>query len=301
MISDHLEMGRGTAAITLTPSAAEPATSAIRTVLLHIQKENLDTQIEFGLALARACSAHLSCVHATPIEAYTAFDSFGGVFVMNDVIRALDDEEADLKSRAEQELNGEDISWDYEQVTGSVGRIVAGRGALADLIVTGRSGHEGQFPGWAISSLADLLHLARTPIFIPGERQDSFDAGGTALIAWDGSFQAANAVRATIGLLKLASEVRVLQVEEQKEEAFPGTRLLEYLSRQGVHAELRVEPMRGKDHRTITAVLLSYAGAIGASYMVMGGYSHSRIGQFVFGGVTRDLLAGSPLSIILAR
>ena len=60
-----------------------PETSTVKTILLHIIDDEFhDHQIDTALSLARAHSAHLSCLHVTPIEAYVAFDSFGGVFVM---------------------------------------------------------------------------------------------------------------------------------------------------------------------------------------------------------------------------
>jgi nucleotide-binding universal stress UspA family protein len=38
-----------------------------------------------------------------------------------------------------------------------------------------------------------------------------------------------------------------------------------------------------------------------AAYMVMGGYSHSRISEFMFGGLTRSMLAGSPVPVFIAH
>lgn len=279
--------------------------STVKTIVLHVQNDqSLSARVEAGLALARASSAHLSCVHVTPFEAYVAFDNFGGVFVMNDVIKALDEEETDLRSRVEEELRNEDVSWDYTQVTGSIARVIAGHAALADLVVTGRNGHARQFAEPAIGMLGDLLHWSRTPLLIPADEDRPFDPTGTALIAWDGSFQAANAVRSSVGLLKLASSVHVLHIlEEEKEEAFPSTRLLEYLSRHGIHAELSVieAGVDVRDQAVISATLMARAKAIDAAYMVMGGYNHSRIGEYIFGGVTRSMLKGAPLPLVIAR
>ena len=44
-----------------------------------------------------------------------------------------------------------------------------------------------------------------------------------------------------------------------------------------------------------------YAVLAGASYLVMGGYSHSRAGEFLFGGVTRSLLREFPISLVMAH
>ena len=277
----------------------------VKTILLHVQNDkSLAARLETALSLARACEAHLSCLHVTPIEAYVAFDSFGGVFVMNDVIKALDEEEQAVQAKIEKELRNEDVSWDYEQVTGNVCGQLVSHAALADLVVTGREPHRADFAGPAIGIMGDLLYRTRTPLFIPGDKDVPEDPTGTVMIAWDGSYEAANAVRSSVGLLKLASNVQVVQiVDEAKKESFPGTRLLEYLSRHDIHAELSMieAGVDIRDDDVISATLMARAMAIKAGYILMGGYSHSRIGEYIFGGVTRTLLGGCPVPLLIAH
>ena len=286
------------------PAATEHAAAAgVKTILLHIQNDaSLDQRMETALSLARACDAHLSCLHVTPIEAYVAFDSFGGVFVMNDIITALDEEEARLKARMEAELTSEDLQWDYVHVTGNVPTQLLRHAALSDLIIVGREPHRSDFAEPKIGLLGDLLHRSTTPLFVPATDGGPVDPSGPVIVAWDGSHEAANAVRAAIGLLKLSSDVRIVQVREStKNEAFPGTKLLQYLSRHGIHAELQVEPASGAEGEGIAGVLLAYARANSAAYIVMGGYNHSRVGEFLFGGVTRTLLGDCPVPLLIAH
>ena len=271
----------------------------MKTILLHIQNEDdLKARIEHGLSLARAASAHLSCLRVTPVEAYVAFDSFGGVFVMSEVMDALDQQEKNVRARAEAELKNEDVSWDFTQVTGNVVTRLAGAGALADLIITSREMDKGKPSGESLGMIGDLLYRARTPLFVPGTAAEPCDAKGTAVIAWDGSFEAANTVRSSIGLLRLATSVRVARVEEQKDDGFPETRLLEFLSRHGIHAKQTLLAPEGDD---IAATILAHAQSLDASYVVMGGYSHSRLGEYFYGSVTRRLLSDSPVGIVIGR
>jgi nucleotide-binding universal stress UspA family protein len=284
----------------------QSAAGGVKTILLHIlDDEHRAHAIETGLALGRACSAHLSCLHVTPIEAYVAFDSFGGVFVMNDIIRKLDERDVELHREIENELGGEDVSWDYEQTTGNVASAIIRRAALADLLITLRQPPARDFVGPTIGFLGDLIQRSRTPLFIPGSTKQTFDPTGPTLIAWNGSFEAANSVRASLGLLKLSRDVRVLHVSEEKpgSDAFPGTKLLEYLSRQGVHAELCPEPSPTGDvgHDVIAGMIVAQAQGLRAQYIVMGGYSHARIGEYVFGGVTRTLLKDCPIALVIAH
>jgi len=290
----------------LQPVERAFAPSTVKTILLHvIDDEFHDQRIDNALALARAHSAHLSCLHVTPIEAYVAFDTFGGVFVMNDIIRKLDERDVELQRKVEARLGKEDVSWDYEQLTGNVESMVISRAALADLLVTAREPVRKDFIGPTVGFLGDLLHRSRTPLFIPGSDGGTFDPTGKVLIAWNGSFEAANAIRASLGLLRLATDVRVLQVPEEKpqEKEFPATKVLEYLSRQGVHAELVPEPSPTGDvgHDVVAGMILAQARGAGAAYIVMGGYSHMRVREYIFGGVTRTLLKDCPFPLVIAH
>lgn len=136
-----------------------------------------------------------------------------------------------------------------------------------------------------------------TPLCIPGDECKTFDPFGKAVVAWNGSFEAANTIRSTIGLLKMASDVRVIRYTEDKGTALPDTRVLEYLSRHGIHAQIEMHCPR----TDIASDLVDYADRLGAEYVVMGGYSHSRAGEFLFGGVTRTLLRACPISLVMAH
>ena len=299
-MTDQLELERAQ----VTARGAHAVAAGPKTILVHAQNDGtVDARLEAALSLARAYSAHIECLHITPIQAYVAFDGFGGVFIMNKVIDALEEQEKALRAKIEAKLGNEDVSWNYVQVTGDVANQLIGHAALADLVVTGREPHRSDYAGSAIGLLGDLISRSRTPIFIPSDGEEPFDPTGPALIAWDGSYEAADAVRSSIGMLKYASNVQVVQVAEEKAEAFPSTRLLEYLSRHDIHAELTVESsdVTPTVQEYVPDILVAKALAMNAAYMVMGGYNHSRIGEYIFGGVTRLLLSASPVPIVIAR
>lgn len=274
-----------------------------KTILVHIHDdETLESRLESALSLARSFSAHVECMHVTPGQAYVAYDSFGGIFVMPDVIKAIEEGEAALRSKIENKLGHEDVSWDYVQVTGDVASQLISRAALADLVVAGREPRRIDFAGSAIGLLGDLICRSRTPVLVPCEVGRPVDPTRPALIAWDGSYEAANAVRSSIGMLKRASSVHLLQIVEEKPEIFPSTRLLEYLSRHGIHAELTIENVDEVQYADfIPEILVTRAIAIDAGYLLMGGYNHSRLGEYVFGGVTRTMLSAAPVPILIAR
>lgn len=272
----------------------------MKTILLHVQDDpSLDDRLEAALSLARAFSAHLVCLHVTPIEAYAAVGAFDGANLMSDVMDALERGEAAVRSKVRDQMAAANVSWEYEQVTGPVASIITRHAALADLVVTGREGHSSKAP-WStqISLLGDLLHRCRTPLFIPASTAIFLNPTGPALIAWDGSYEASNAIRASLAFLKAASKVAILQVEKKAEENFPVETLIDYLSRHGIRAEPR---SAAADHEQVATTIVEEAVRMGNATIVMGGYNHSRIGELVFGGVTRTLLADCPTALLMAH
>lgn len=278
----------------------EPANvpTGIKTVLLHVHDDDgLADRVQVALSLARAFGAHLHLLHVTPIEAYTVTDAFA-TCVNASIVEVLEEEAAKLKHKLEQQLAIEDVSWDYEEITSSLMPHLIQRAALADLVIIGREPHDREFGASAITLLGDMLHRIRTPLLIAGDEARNLDPFAPAVVAWNGSYEAANAMRAAVPLLKLSSRVRLVSVDEAKEDQFPSTDALEYLSRHGIHADL-VEPLRIID--TVAEELVDQVESDGASYMVMGGYSHTRAGEFLFGGVTRSLLKKCPISLLMAH
>lgn len=278
--------------------AQQVAGAGIKTILFHVHDDDsIMERLQVGLSLARACGAHLHCLHVTPIEAYTIVDSFGATFVNRDIVAAFEEEAAKLRQRIETQLGIEDVSWDYEEITGELMPHLVQSAALADILITGREPHEREFGGPAVSLVGDLLGQIRTPILITGDRMMDFDPFAPAVIAWNGSYEAANAVRAAVPLLKMASRVTVVQFSEERQRRFPSTLLVEYLSRHGIHAELESRTTSGD----IESALVSYAERHGASLIVMGGYGHSRAGEFLFGGVTRGLIKECPIALLMSH
>lgn len=293
-MNEHLVIDRPEQELTGTA----PSSTSIKTVLFHVHHDDgLEQRLQVALSVARACQAHLHLLHVTPIEAYSVIDAFG-TFVSGEIVEALQQDADKLRAKLQAQLAKEDVSWDYEEVIGELMPHLIQCASLADLVIVGRERPDPEFARPAISLLGDLLQQIRTPLLVIGDETDGFDPLGPAVIAWNGSYEAANIMRGALGLLKLASTVRLLTVEEDGAGTFPSTRALEYLSRQGIHADLAVWP---RSAASFADQMVAYAQSNRAAYLVMGGYSHSRAGEYLFGGTTRELLTGCPISLVIGR
>lgn len=253
-----------------------------------------------------AVAADLAKRHASTVTVVNAFASltptvtpmYAGAVVRTAAWRAMSDEEDHVRRAIEAEVRRQAERFGLATEFGSAPAIViAPRGAtcwadlmcelpLADLVVIGQSSaaHGGSFAG----PLGEALMEAKSPVFVA--RGDGGLTGRPAAVAWDGSLQAARAVRAAIPLLRDASKVAILQNPDELD-LTPGTqadpkRLERYLGARGVATEATIE-VRG---RQIGQALLAAAGDVGAALLVAGAYGHSRIGEALFGGATRTML-----------
>lgn len=271
----------------------------MKSVLLHVQDdEGLEARLETALAIARASGGHLTCLHVTPMSAFVGFETFGGAYVLTDLLRQLEEHEAAMRARIEAHLASEDVAWSYERQTSDPASALVNSGALADLIVLGRSQHTRSSAYRAMSIFGEMLTASHTPLLVCSKNQKHFDPLGPAVVAWNGSFEAANALRAALPLLKQASAVHIVSVDEQKELDFPPLGASEYLSRHDVHAEL-ISAAKGT--LTVADKLIGSAQELGANYLVMGAYGHNRAREYLFGGVTRTLLKECSVPLIMAR
>jgi nucleotide-binding universal stress UspA family protein len=112
--------------------------------------------------------------------------------------------------------------------------------------------------------------------------------GEQVTIAWNQSKESARAVFDALPLLKLDARVRVLSVNSTEESTEdPTQELVASLKRHGIDAEGVVS---NTADRSESEHLLAEHARSGSDLLVMGCYGHSRVRDFVFGGVTQHVL-----------
>jgi nucleotide-binding universal stress UspA family protein len=119
------------------------------------------------------------------------------------------------------------------------------------------------------------------------------------MVAWDGSRQAARATGDALPFLLKAKAVEVVIVagERSKSDEVPGADFAQHLARHG----LKVDVKRVSDAGGVGETLLSHAADIGADFLVMGGYGHSRLREFILGGATRGILDAMTLPALMSH
>ena len=120
------------------------------------------------------------------------------------------------------------------------------------------------------------------------------------MACWDGSRQAARAIADAIPLLERAGQVEVVIVsnERGKKDEIPGADMGQHLARHGLKVDIKRISEGSID---VADAILSYAADFSADFIVMGGYGHSRLREFVLGGVTHSILRSMTAPVLMSH
>ena len=120
------------------------------------------------------------------------------------------------------------------------------------------------------------------------------------MVCWDGGRAAARAVGDAMPLLQRAGRVQVVIIanEPGKQDQIEGADVGAHLARHGLNVEVKRIPLGDID---VANVLLSHAADEGIDCIVMGGYGHARLREFVLGGVTRTILRSMTAPVLMSH
>jgi nucleotide-binding universal stress UspA family protein len=121
------------------------------------------------------------------------------------------------------------------------------------------------------------------------------------LIGWKNTRETRRAVSDALPLLKIAEKVVVAHVCDDSETAAAEAELEDVgrrLERHGVETRLATYPRLGRD---ADEDLMALAYGHGADTVVAGAYGRSRMREWAFGGVTRNLLQRPEKRVLFSR
>lgn len=271
----------------------------MKSLLLHANEDGgLESRLQAALDLVRLFDGHLTCLHTTPYEAFITGDPFGGVYALPVVVDQLKRLEAEQRARLDGKLGNEGVAWDWLQIDGPSVQAILDRSRLADLLVLSLAAKDDDDNEPALSLAASVAIHSRAPVLAVPQSAKGLDATGPAMVAWNGSPEAAHALRLALPMLRRSFEVQVVTVTEEDCPQFPATEGCRYLALHGVKAKLHEA---SRDDRPIAEILLVAAAKLDARYIVMGAYGHSRLREAVLGGVTREMMRESPVPLLLGH
>lgn len=265
-----------------------------------------------ALAVGRQMGAHLRVLHVrVPPSAAVFAGAPEGAMVTAELLTLW---ESDVKERAQRARarydswrsgNGlaevaapparAETSTSWVELEGQFDPSVARQGRVSDLIVLGaQNGTGDSTPFYACEGA--LFESGRPVLLVPARAPEGLF--GTAIVAWNGSAEAAAAVGGALPLLARAKRVHIFSAGERGETGREPEELVDYLGWHGIKTTTRVVNSTSHD---VGAALLKEVAEVGAGMLVMGAYTHSRTRQLIFGGATSHVLRHAGIPVLMAH
>lgn len=148
--------------------------------------------------------------------------------------------------------------------------------------------------------VSQLIMRSGRPILLLPYTNGNDEIGSSVMVAWDDSREACRAVHDALPLLKAAKTVHVVSVSEPSklENTTPSATISEHLARHDVNV---ITHDVVKNDIPVAESLLSLTADYNIDLLVMGGYGHSRMREFVFGGVTKTILGSMTVPVLMAH
>ncbi len=262
--------------------------------------------LDAALGITRMAEGHLD-VFAFGIDRLEPGYYFASVSpdMVADSLERARSEATAREASAREVLEREDVPWAIRPVVAPLGALKESAGRLmrfSDLVVLPRPGERDDAE--LLQLIADgALFVGRARMLLWPEtvewNPDRF--GRNVVIAWNESDEALRAVRSALPVLRGAETVQILMIDPPvrgADEAEPGEDLSLYLSRHGVKTEIVLEPKTLPD---VADQIFRHAEEVMADMVVMGAFSHSRLREFLLGGVTTGVMKRAPLPVFMAH
>lgn len=287
----------------------------IKTILVPATGSDTDAGVfASALTVARPLGAHLGFLHIcldAATFAATIMPEVSSGHVLTDVINRMEEEAQQREQKAKQLFESfcrqeglvaagpssmqSEGSARWLRENGSKSYWLVEYARTADLLIIGRPNDDERVPSDMLETA--LINSGRPLLIPPSSAMSALP--DTVVIAWKSTPEAARAVSAAMPFLPLAKQIVIMTVAEDEitVEEQGAARLMANLRWDGFAASVRrLEP----GAQGAAETLLMAAREQGA-LLVMGGYGHSRLREWIFGGFTQRILRGAEVPVLIAH
>ena len=261
-----------------------------------------DPAADFAISIAAAFEAHIAATAFAfdPVVTPAVLDGLSSTWVdvQRDESRAA---AAAAINRFEAAAKREGLSAEHRLFQTSLGDAIALFGRIArhfDLSVVKQQ--EPDRPnGDDLMVEAGLFQSGRPVIVVPYIQNTPLKLD-RVLVSWDCSHGAARAIGDAMPFLHRAKAIDIVMVAtgRTKKDEVPGVEIGQHLARHGLKVDVRQIVAEDVD---VANTILSYAADNAVDFIVMGGYGHSRLREFVLGGTTRGILHTMTVPALMAH
>jgi nucleotide-binding universal stress UspA family protein len=282
---------------------------AIKTILVPLDESDSSfVALDTATIVGQRFGAHISAVHVMQRASDSAAFMFDRLSAKLREAVAKESEDdareraADIRSRFEEVCRHKKVSltdtpqtdggataaWSEE--FGHVEEVLIGRARLHDVVVIAKPSDSSEAVrrspiGETLEAI--MLGAGRPVLIVPPAWQARLIE--RMAIGWNQSLESSRALAMSMPWLEQMAEVTVLASRKREQSA---AELVEYLAWHGVPAKIQLLDGLSK---SVGGSILKACAQANAEALVVGGFSHARARQLLFGGVTRHLLAKAEL------
>jgi nucleotide-binding universal stress UspA family protein len=274
----------------------------IKDIVVNLGLGDQDPAGSFAVSIAEAFGAHVLAV-AFSYEPVIPGSVMGGIppeFIESQRAESEKTARAAI-ARFEQTAKRAGISSEARVFTGSTGGAADQLSRIArrfDLAVIGQPDRDASVREEVLGESV-LFESGRPVIFVPFIQKAGLKLD-RVLVCWDGGRAATRAIADSLPFLQKAKQVEIVIVGNKppKSDEVPGADLGQHLARHGLKIDVKRITSPDID---VASTILSYAADSSADMIVMGGYGHSRLREFVLGGVTRELFQSMTVPVLMSH
>jgi nucleotide-binding universal stress UspA family protein len=274
----------------------------IKDLIVNLALGGRDPAGEFAISIAETYRAHILGL-AFAYEPVIPGAVMGGIppeFIESQRSASNDKATAAI-ARFEAAARRAGVSFEHRILNASLSGAAEQLGRLGrrfDLVVVGQPERDGGISEEVIDEAA-LFESGRPVIFVPFIQKGGIKLD-RVMMCWDGSRAAARAIADSLPLVNRANQIEVVIVANgrAKSDEVPGANLGAHLARHNLNVDVKRITSPDID---VASTILSYAADSSADLIVMGGYGHSRLREFVLGGATRDMLESMTVPVLMSH
>ena len=278
----------------------------IKTILVPIcHKEDINQNLDFAVQLANKFDAHIKVLHViAPIElvvgtvpmelGWVPMESGYSLEAYKQFQKSAEEQAEKYRKICEKKLSNKSVRFDWCLEKGDLLKYLYTYSRTSDVSVISQKGNE--FTE-VFDVMNDFIIGSGLPVIVVPKTEAGNFRLNNILVAWDGSRECANATRDALPFLKIADKVVVATITEEYKTHLPEADICVHLSRHDVN----VEALTLSDSTPPERRIIDTAESIDADMIVAGAWGHRRLTEFVFGGVTSELLNNQRWPIFLAH
>jgi len=174
--------------------------------------------------------------------------------------------------------------------------------ALYDLVVVGQPNPDAGLTGAIGLRPEEIVLSCGRPVLVVPYAGEILDVGREILVAWNGSRESARALHDAMFLLPEAETVTIIEIDPPAPgaaaPAASAAQVAAALTRRGIAAKAETETAGDIG---VSDLLLSRAADRDVDLLVMGAYGHSRMREFILGGVSRDIFRHMTVPVLMSH